>query len=241
MQVITIGRDSKNDVVINEDSISRHHVQIIREGDSYRIVDFNSTNGTYVNSVRIRGEMQLVPGDEVCIGSTPLPWQDYFGSSTAAVGIPNSSRNGVLIGAGIFVAVIALLAGLYFFSPDFRKGFNEEFNKATGIILPGSVRFSSLSTEEQKKLKADLFERLDRYFLSIIKNDEALMRLFMLGAISENSELLEKRIGKEMIEIVKQWGIDNDIDLEDWGNSMDAEEFAVDYLMHLMQQIRANE
>jgi uncharacterized membrane protein YhaH (DUF805 family) len=79
MKVITIGRTpANNDIVIHDEKVSRNHLQIIRDGGSYRIVDFNSTNGTYVNGVRIYGETVLNPNDIVCIGDTMLPWQTYF-------------------------------------------------------------------------------------------------------------------------------------------------------------------
>jgi pSer/pThr/pTyr-binding forkhead associated (FHA) protein len=238
MQVITIGRDSRNDIVINESKISRYHAQIIKDGNSYRIVDFNSTNGTYVNNMRIRGEIRIMPGDVVYIGNTILPWQNYFGNSMGTASVPGRRRNGFLIGVGTFVAVIAISAGLYFFSSDFQEGFNEVY-KTSGISLPGEVRFSSLSYEKQKKLKTDLFERLDRYFLSLIKDDEALMRLLLLSTMSENSNLLEKRIEKEMVKVVEQWASDNNIDVEDWA-STDAEEFVADYILHLVQLVMVN-
>jgi hypothetical protein len=79
MKVITIGRGYDNDVVINENKVSHHHAQIISDGGTYRIVDFNSTNGTYVNGMRIYGEMRILPNDDIRLGDTVLPWLNYFG------------------------------------------------------------------------------------------------------------------------------------------------------------------
>lgn len=79
IRVITIGRSSKNDVVIRDEKASRIHCQILKyEDGSYGIVDFGSTNGTYVNGNKIYGETRLTPYDNVRIGSTTLPWRDYF-------------------------------------------------------------------------------------------------------------------------------------------------------------------
>lgn len=79
VQVITIGRSQKNDIVINDEKASRIHCQIMRYDDGkYGIVDFNSTNGTYVNEFRINGEHILNPYDVVRIGSTSLPWRDML-------------------------------------------------------------------------------------------------------------------------------------------------------------------
>lgn len=80
MKVITIGRLKGNDVVIdNDDKVSRHHLQIVQMDDgSYHLIDFNSTNGTYVNGNRVMGETVLDEGDFVRIGDTMLPWTTYF-------------------------------------------------------------------------------------------------------------------------------------------------------------------
>ena len=79
VRVVTIGRSSQNEVVINDAKASRVHGQILKYDDgSYGIVDFGSTNGTFVNGNKIYGEMRLSPYDIVRIGQTTLPWQDYF-------------------------------------------------------------------------------------------------------------------------------------------------------------------
>lgn len=79
MKVITIGRSSENDVVINDSHASRHHLQIISFDDgSFRLSDFGSTNGTYVNGQKISGEIVLNPTDIVRIGKTTIPWMSYF-------------------------------------------------------------------------------------------------------------------------------------------------------------------
>ena len=80
MKVITIGRSQGNDVIIdNDDRVSRHHLQIVQMDDNtYHLIDFNSTNGTYVNGTRVQGEVVLDEGDFVRIGDTMLPWSTYF-------------------------------------------------------------------------------------------------------------------------------------------------------------------
>ena len=79
MKVITIGRSSDNDVPVNDSKVSRHHLQIIQHDDgSYTLSDFGSTNGTYVNGKRVRGEINISPNDIVRIGNTTLRWNIYF-------------------------------------------------------------------------------------------------------------------------------------------------------------------
>lgn len=82
MKVITIGRSTENnDIVVNDQKVSRNHLQMVMDDNgNYSVVDLGSTNGTYVNGQRISGEVRLQPSDEVRIGQTVLPWQNYFAS-----------------------------------------------------------------------------------------------------------------------------------------------------------------
>ncbi len=48
-----VGRSPENDVVIDDAIVSANHVEIRKEGSSYRICDRNSTNGTFVNGERV--------------------------------------------------------------------------------------------------------------------------------------------------------------------------------------------
>jgi len=50
----TIGRDNTNDIIINQDTVSWQHAEIIKNGDQYEIYDLNSVNGTFINGKRIK-------------------------------------------------------------------------------------------------------------------------------------------------------------------------------------------
>ncbi len=64
-----IGRSSKVDIQIDEESISRSHAVIDNYGDTVIARDLESTNGTYVNDVPVR-EKRLMDGDQIKIGRT---------------------------------------------------------------------------------------------------------------------------------------------------------------------------
>ncbi len=67
-----IGRSSKNDLFIDQESISRHHARITFDGvGSYLVTDLNSTNGTFVNDTPVK-EQSLRDGDQVQIGRSIL-------------------------------------------------------------------------------------------------------------------------------------------------------------------------
>ncbi|HEY4015075.1 MAG TPA: GGDEF domain-containing protein [Polyangiaceae bacterium] len=66
-----IGRATKNDLALDEESISRHHARITFDGTDHWVGDLRSTNGTFVNDVVIR-EHRLQDGDQVRIGRSIL-------------------------------------------------------------------------------------------------------------------------------------------------------------------------
>jgi len=63
-----LGRD-KADIVIQDAEVSATHCQIQNISDAYHIFDMNSSNGTFVNGVRIV-KAKLQEGDVVRIGQT---------------------------------------------------------------------------------------------------------------------------------------------------------------------------
>lgn len=67
-----IGRGTSADIVINDDSISRNHASLHREGARYELEDFGSTNGTYVDGNRVSGRIALHDGARVRIGACML-------------------------------------------------------------------------------------------------------------------------------------------------------------------------
>ncbi len=64
-----VGRSSKVDIQIDEESISRNHAVIENNGDDIVVRDLNSTNGTYVNDRPIN-QHRLLDGDQIKIGRT---------------------------------------------------------------------------------------------------------------------------------------------------------------------------
>ena len=65
---LTIGRDSANEIVINDAEISRRHARLTYQGGKYVLEDLGSTNGTFVNGQRLAGPRVLKPGEVVSFG-----------------------------------------------------------------------------------------------------------------------------------------------------------------------------
>lgn len=69
VQSLVIGRSSKCDVQVDQESLSRNHARIVNTGKSWVIRDLGTTNGTYVNDQPI-DEHVLSHGDLVKVGRT---------------------------------------------------------------------------------------------------------------------------------------------------------------------------
>ncbi|WP_257460215.1 GGDEF domain-containing protein [Archangium lipolyticum] len=67
---ILIGRSSKADIQVDQESISRNHACITNTTRGVHIKDLESTNGTFVNDEAVQGEKALHNGDLVKIGRT---------------------------------------------------------------------------------------------------------------------------------------------------------------------------
>jgi hypothetical protein len=69
--VLVIGREVKNDIVINDSEISRQHLRLTEQPEGgWQVEDLASTNGTFVNGERISAPRLLKPGDVLGLGET---------------------------------------------------------------------------------------------------------------------------------------------------------------------------
>ncbi len=64
----SIGRDSSNEISINDSEVSRRHARLAFQGGKFVIEDLGSTNGTYVNGQRLTGQRVLKSGEVISLG-----------------------------------------------------------------------------------------------------------------------------------------------------------------------------
>jgi pSer/pThr/pTyr-binding forkhead associated (FHA) protein len=70
-EVITVGRNVKNDIQIDNLSVSKQHARIVKHQGTYFVEDMKSTNGTYLNEKKITKE-KLSNNDVITIGKHTL-------------------------------------------------------------------------------------------------------------------------------------------------------------------------
>lgn len=68
---ITIGRDPKNDIVIDNLAVSRFHTKITHHDNNYFAEDLQSGNGTFLNEQRVAKEV-LKHNDAITVGKHTL-------------------------------------------------------------------------------------------------------------------------------------------------------------------------
>jgi uncharacterized RDD family membrane protein YckC len=82
-QLVSIGRDPSNDVVLPDAMVSRRHAVIEYRGSQYYLRDCNSSNGSLVNGDRV-SERSLRDGDLVAIGTARMLFKEELEAEDAA-------------------------------------------------------------------------------------------------------------------------------------------------------------
>src|SRR5438270_8475665 len=86
--VVNLGRADYNDIVLPDPSVSTSHAKLRRREGVWVLVDLDSTNGTFVDGERVRGEAPLAPGATVRLGDVQLLFE------------PTDEKQGVAKGGG---------------------------------------------------------------------------------------------------------------------------------------------
>ena len=133
MRELTIGRLRNSDIVFDDQSVSRIHATLIINGSEYSVRDMGSTNGTFINGMRINGYSRLNKNDILKVGNELVPWMNYISMSNPSdayvkhvqnqniqtsgqVKLPNSSGAltlgilGLVFSLGLFGIIFNILA-----------------------------------------------------------------------------------------------------------------------------------
>jgi len=78
-QLVTVGRDLSNDLVLDSPEVSRFHADVQSSGGMVIVSDRNSMNGTFVNGFELQGPQAIESGDQVMFGTTICRyWADFL-------------------------------------------------------------------------------------------------------------------------------------------------------------------
>lgn len=67
-----IGRAAESDIRLDDAAASARHARISRRGRHWVVEDLDSSNGTFVEGVRVSGNRRVGPGERIKIGRTEL-------------------------------------------------------------------------------------------------------------------------------------------------------------------------
>ena len=90
---MVVGREAGCDIHIDNLGISRNHCAFVNKGEAFLVQDLGSSNGTYVNGLKIT-ERFLNDGDEIIIGKYTLKFKNeaQVADRAAKVGLPARHR-----------------------------------------------------------------------------------------------------------------------------------------------------
>ena len=73
---VTLGRSSDNDMELGDDDFaSAYHARVEPRRDGVWVEDVGSTNGTFVNGMKLDGPRKLAAGDVIRVGETDLRFE----------------------------------------------------------------------------------------------------------------------------------------------------------------------
>lgn len=202
----TIGRTDENFILLSDQSISRQHAKIVRDGDTYTMIDLESSNGSRLNGRPLKGAKELTPGDLVEFGDVEF----VFTAGDAQIDVSEydhkkASNNRLKMFGGLAALVLVGLAigGLIVFAlvrvKQNKDGSSEQTTAATGSV---SERAGILLEDGKSHMRRREWTKAISSFdevLALSPNDKAALDLReQARAEIDADELLVK--GEELSE-----------------------------------------
>lgn len=118
--IARIGRGASNNIIINDRKVSKNHLLIIQEKDLYKIKDLGSTNGTYLDSQKIKpGTFYVInENSNIKIGDTVL---NIIKRSPGRLPDKKKSKNKVLLSLAIGLPIIIVLIIIFSIIPRLNR------------------------------------------------------------------------------------------------------------------------
>ncbi|MEQ1571598.1 MAG: FHA domain-containing protein [Myxococcota bacterium] len=73
---VPVGRGPRNTLILADPTVSWQHAEVWAQDGALFVRDLRSSNGTFVNGVRVEAQHALVPGDQVKFGSVAATIED---------------------------------------------------------------------------------------------------------------------------------------------------------------------
>lgn len=186
-----VGRSAENQIQIQDKSVSRRHLQIIKMGDAYIIEDLGSTNGTFINDKPV------------------MPGKSYTVREGIPVGVGNiffslgKKCSGDILAIKDFIDLSGDLSNTGLFNRPGTSPKNLEFIYKVTNALMESFRINEI-LEKVLDYIFDLFKRIDRGAIILLDNETGEISEIISRATKEHeksakpfSQTIVKRVIKE--------------------------------------------
>lgn len=111
-EVCRVGRSVTNDLVLDEESVSRNHALVYAsEAGVYYINDLGSSNGTFVNGSRVSAPTQLRNGDRVLFGTCGLEFRQQQAPQPKPVRSPTLAATNVFFAQKLITVLVVDIRG----------------------------------------------------------------------------------------------------------------------------------
>lgn len=103
-ETCSIGRSLTQDIVLHDETVSREHALVTRDGDDWRVLDVESSNGTVIErrlgehiaitrrGIIVGGRATLHPGDKLVLGAMRLSFEDPGRAEHEYASVPTKFR-----------------------------------------------------------------------------------------------------------------------------------------------------
>ncbi len=95
---LSVGSHPSNDLVLRDPAVSRFHFRIVADDSGYRVIDTTSTNGTFVNGVRVQ-QGYLFDGAQIRLGSSTVVMR--FGQQDTEIELSGEESFGSAVGRSV--------------------------------------------------------------------------------------------------------------------------------------------
>lgn len=139
INLVKIGRGFDNNIVLQDTKASRNHLVIVKQENSYKVRDLNSTNGTFINGSKINPNIfyNISPSDIIRIGGTVLRIEETGNNKKKKLILP------IAIVVGVFI-VAALIFGITFVN-------RQNSNYASQSTITSDISSSTTSDIDKTK------------------------------------------------------------------------------------------
>ena len=100
--VVSIGRDPRGTIALQDPGVSHVHAQITAHGNALFLRDLGSRNGTWANGAQVTVPHLLREGDKITVGTTELVFHVGAAGAAPSVASPTSTRATLVGTAGAF-------------------------------------------------------------------------------------------------------------------------------------------